>query len=107
MTRQSPLPRQTRESTPLYETALALLRRTLAAGRGVRLIGLTAISLSDAQQLTLFDAPERGDRLATSIDLVRQRFGDEAITRARLLVERPARRFDFGERPEAPSRDEA
>ena len=107
LTRQSPLPRQTRESTPLYETALALLRRTLAAGRGVRLIGLTAISLSDAQQLTLFDAPERGDRLATSIDLVRQRFGDEAITRARLLVERPARRFDFGERPEAPSRDES
>ena len=103
LTRQSPLPRQTRETEPLYATALALLRKTLVAGRGVRLIGLTAISLTDAQQLTLFDAPDRTDRLTRSIDAVRRRFGERAITRARLLTERPVRRFDFGERPEAPS----
>ena len=103
LTRQAPLPRQTRETEPLYATALALLRKTLVAGRGVRLIGLTAISLTDAQQLTLFDAPDRTDRLARSIDVVRRRFGERAITRARLLTERPSRRFDFGERPEAPS----
>lgn len=110
LTRQAPLPRQTRESEPLYETGLALLRRTLVAGRGVRLIGLTAISLTDAQQLTLFDAPARTDRLTRSIDVVRERFGERAITRARLLTERPLRRFDFGERPDAPrdgSDDEA
>jgi hypothetical protein len=70
------------------------------AGRGVRLIGLTAISLTDAQQLTLFDSAQREDRLARSIDAVRERFGDSAITRARLLKERPHRRFDFGERPQ-------
>jgi hypothetical protein len=69
----------------------------------VRLIGLTAISLTDAQQLTLFDAADRTDRLTQSIDAVRERFGNRAITRARLLTDRPARRFDFGERPEAPS----
>ena len=103
LTRQAPLPRQTREAGPLYDTAVALLRRTLVEGRAVRLVGITAISLTDAQQLTLFDAPDRTDRLATSIDAVRERFGDRAITRARLLTERPARRFDFGERPEAPS----
>lgn len=103
LTRQAPLPRQTRESGPLYEAGLALLRRTLVAGRGVRLVGLTAINLTDAQQLTLFDAPGRTDRLARSIDVVRERFGDRAITRARLLTERPRRRFDFGERPEPPS----
>lgn len=102
LTRQAPLARQTRESGPLYEAGLALLRRTLVAGRGVRLIGLTAINLSDVQQLTLFDAPGRTDRLARSIDVVRERFGDAAITRARLLTERPRRRFDFGERPESP-----
>jgi DNA polymerase-4 len=106
LTRQAPLPRQTRESEPLYAAALALLRRTLVAGRGVRLIGLTAINLSAAQQLTLFDAPERTDRLARSIDVVRERFGEDAITRARLLTDRPHRRFDFGERPQAPSSDD-
>ena len=106
LTRQAPLPRQTRESDMLYEAAVALLRRTLVAGRGVRLVGLTAINLADTQQLTLFDAPARTDRLSRSIDAVRQRFGDRAITRARLLTERPHRRFDFGERPAPPSPDD-
>lgn len=100
LTRQAPLPYQTRDTGPLHATALALLRRTVTAGRGVRLIGLTAISLTDAQQLTLFGAPAREDRLARSIDAVRKRFGDVAITRARLLTDRPHRRFDFGEKPE-------
>ncbi len=102
LTRQAPLPRQTRESAPLYAATLALLRKTLVAGRGVRLIGLTAINLAGTQQLTLFDSPERKDRLTRSIDVVRDKFGDGAITRARLLTERPMRRFDFGERPSAP-----
>ena len=106
LTRQAPLPRQTRESEPLYEAGVALLRRTLVAGRGVRLIGLTAISLTDSQQLTLFDASARTDRLTHSIDAVRERFGDRAITRARLLTDRPSRRFDFGERPELPEAEE-
>jgi DNA polymerase-4 len=105
LTRQAPLPRQTREPQPLYSATLALLQRTLVAGRGVRLIGLTAINLTDAQQLTLFDSSERTDRLTRSIDVVRDRFGEHAITRARLLTERPARRFDFGERPQAPTGD--
>jgi DNA polymerase-4 len=106
LTRQAPLPRQTRESEPLYEAGVALLRRTLVAGRGVRLIGLTAINLTDSQQLTLFDASARTDRLTHSIDAVRERFGDRAITRARLLTDRPSRRFDFGERPELPPAEE-
>jgi len=99
LTRQAPLGRQVRESEPLYAAAVALLDRTLAGERAVRLIGLTAISLSSTQQLTLFDAADRTDRLALSIDAVRERFGEGAITRARLLRERPARRFDFGQRP--------
>ncbi len=100
LTRQAPMPYQARDTGPLFGTAVALLRRTLVAGRGVRLIGLTAISLSDAQQLTLFGAPDREGRLARSIDAVRERFGPDAITRARLVTERPHRRFDFGERPQ-------
>jgi DNA polymerase-4 len=99
LTRQAPLGRQVRESEPIYAAGVALLDRTLAPGRGVRLIGLTAIGLTSAQQLTLFDDPARADRLAASIDAVRERFGERAITRARLLRDRPVRRFDFGERP--------
>ena len=68
LTRQAPLSRQEREAAPLFRAALTLLRRTLVEGRGVRLIGLTAINLSDAQQLTLFDGGERSDRLTRSID---------------------------------------
>jgi DNA polymerase IV len=105
LTRQMPLPRQVREAEPLHAAALTLLHRTLVAGRGVRLIGLTAINLSPVQQLTLFDDP-RIDRLARSIDAVRERFGETAITRARLLADRPRRRFDFGERPSGPPVDE-
>jgi DNA polymerase-4 len=100
LTRQEPLAYQTRDSEPLYAAGIELLRKTLVAGRGVRLVGLTAINLADVQQLTLFDAPEREERLATSIDAVRERFGETAITRARLLTDRPRRRFDFGERPD-------
>lgn len=106
LTRQGQLPHQTRETDPIYQAGVALLRRTLVTGRAVRLVGLTAISLSDAQQLTLFGAPERSDRLTRSIDAVRDRFGDQAIMRARLLTERPHRRFDFGERPEVTPGDE-
>jgi DNA polymerase-4 len=102
LTRQAPLPRQTRETELLFAVARDLLRRTVVAGRGVRLVGITAISLSEAQQLTLFDADERADRLTRSIDAVRERFGERAIVRARLLRERPDRRFDFGERPTLP-----
>ena len=106
LTRQAPLPHQTRETDPIYQAGVALLRRTLVGGRAVRLVGLTAISLTDAQQLTLFGSPERSDRLTRSIDAVRDRFGDHAIMRARLLTEAPHRRFDFGERPEVVQEDD-
>ena len=99
LTRQEPLPHQTRDSETLYLAGVELLRRTLAPGRAVRLVGLTAINLADVQQLTLFDGGDREDRLSASIDAVRERFGENAITRARLLTDRPRRRFDFGERP--------
>ena len=74
------------------------------ADRAVRLIGLTAINLTDVQQLTLFDEPDKTDRITKSIDAVRERFGEKAITRARLIGHGDKRRFDFGERPEATDR---
>ena len=103
LTRQMPVPHQTRESEPIYAAGVALLRKTLVRDRAVRLIGLTAINLTDVQQLTLFDAPDKTDRITASIDAVRERFGEKAITRARLIGHRDHRRFDFGERPDAPT----
>jgi DNA polymerase-4 len=105
ITRQAPLGHQVRDSEPLYQLAVSLLHKALSPERAVRLIGLTAIHLSEVQQLTLFDAPDRTDRIAQSIDAVRERFGEKAITRARLIGHRDHRRPDFGERPEAPSDD--
>jgi DNA polymerase-4 len=105
ITRQAPLGHQVRDSEPLYQMAVRLLRKALSGDRAVRLIGLTAINLSSVQQLTLFDAPDRTDRISQSIDAVRERFGEKAITRARLIGHRDRRRPDFGERPEAPAPD--
>jgi DNA polymerase-4 len=102
LVRQMPIPHQTSEAKPLHGAGLVLLHRTLLSGRSVRLIGLTAINLTDARQLTLFDAGDRTDRLTRSIDEVRKRFGEKAITRAGLIGLRDRRRFDFGERPQAP-----
>jgi DNA polymerase-4 len=103
ITRQASLGHQARESEAFYRMGVLLLRKALAPDRAVRLIGLTAINLTGAQQLTLFDAAERSDRVTSSIDAVRERFGDKAITRARLIGHRDQRRPDFGMRPEAPS----
>jgi DNA polymerase-4 len=103
LTRQAPVPHQTRESAPIYAAGVSLLRKTLTRDRAVRLIGLTAINLTDAQQLTLFDAPGKAERLTRSIDAVRERFGEKAITRARLIGHRDRRRFDFAEKPQAPA----
>jgi DNA polymerase-4 len=91
---------------PLYDAALRLLRGVRTQGRGVRLVGITAINLTDAEQLTLFDgAADREARLEATVDAVRERFGSDAITRGRLVGNRPARRFDFGEKPAAPPGD--
>jgi DNA polymerase-4 len=97
LTRQATLPHPTTDAQVLLDVIHRLLDRTLQPGRAVRLVGITAISLVDAQQLTLFDDGQRVQRLAEATDAVREKFGDRAITRARLLREAPERRFS--ERP--------
>ena len=102
ITRQVPLDHQVRESEPIYAAGVELLRRAWDRERAVRLIGLTAINLAATQQLTLFDAPERTERITHSIDTVRERFGASAIVRGTLLRHGDRRRPDWGERPDPP-----
>ena len=95
LTRQATLPHPTTDAQIILEVAHRLLDKALEPGRAVRLIGITAISLADAQQLTLFDDGQRVQRLSEAADSVRKKFGDRAITRARLLREAPERRFGW------------
>lgn len=72
---------------PLYTAARELLRRVNPT-RPVRLIGVTAgplLPIAD-RQLNLFaeDTGEKQRKLATALDAIKARFGDDAVTRARL-----------------------
>jgi DNA polymerase IV len=81
------------EATDATESILATARGLLAASmpmierQGLTLIGLALTNLEDvdAVQLALpFDA-QRASALDATIDLVRERYGTDAITRAVLL----------------------
>jgi DNA polymerase-4 len=79
-------------TAPLWTAARALLTAHLPT-RPVRLIGITATALHGAadRQLSLFAEPRQiqDRRLTTALDAVRARFGDAAITRARLAKPPP------------------
>jgi DNA polymerase-4 len=74
---------------PLYKAAVQLLRKSVSlSGRGVRLLGIAATRLEESGQTTsLFPDVEAGRQrdVATAVDRLRERFGEEAITRATLL----------------------
>lgn len=76
---------------PLFRSACELLRKVNPA-RPVRLIGVTAGPLLPAsdRQLNLFDQPaaEKRRKVAGAVDAIKTRYGDEAITRARLAKDR-------------------
>jgi len=83
-----------KEGTDLPDSIVAAAREMFARrirlqGKGVRLLGVGVSSLSPvgAGQVTLFPDPaeEKAHRLAAAADALRDRFGEEAVTRARLL----------------------
>lgn len=83
-----------KEGTDLPEVIVTAARELFARrirlqGKGVRLLGVGVSSLSPAGagQASLFPDPadERAHRLAAAADALRDRFGEEAVTRARLL----------------------
>ena len=91
-TRQTLIARATCTTRSLVEAADALLHE-FDLGAPVRLIGIAAFELQEgggageSRQLDLFDIrPDaRDDRLDRTLDAVRKRFGNEALTRARNL----------------------
>ena len=83
-----------KERTDLPEVMVAAARELFARrirlqGKGVRLLGVGVSSLSPAGvgQASLFPDPagEKAHRLAAAADALRDRFGEKAVTRARLV----------------------
>jgi DNA polymerase-4 len=92
ITRQTTLDTPADLTEPIFEAALALLRRELH-GQRIRLVGITASRFRDRQQLGLFEAPggaagqadPRRHRAAEAMDVIRRKYGERAVTRGRLV----------------------
>jgi DNA polymerase IV len=85
ITRQRTLPEPTDLTEPIYRTALELARPEVR-GLRIRLLGVTASHLGEREQLGLFpsDDPRRRSAIEAA-DRLRRRYGERAVTRARLL----------------------
>ena len=76
----------------IYAAALALLAgRDLRRAVGTLGVGLAGLSDADDGQLDLFAGPasRRRERLEVAMDAIRDRFGEDAVQRARLLGRAP------------------
>lgn len=88
MLRSETLPMPTASARDIYETALGLWRKHRQKGQAVRLVGVGVANLESApyRQLGLFDnIHPRDDKLARTLDEIRDKFGRDAIRRASLL----------------------
>jgi DNA polymerase-4 len=87
ITRQRTLPEPTDLAEPIWQAALDLARPEVR-GLRIRLLGVTASNFGESQQLGLFGAAEdegRRRRAVEAADAIRRRYGQRAVTRARLL----------------------
>lgn len=100
-TRALTLKQPTDLTEPIVAAVRMLFRERIRLGKkGVRLLGVGATGLVTAgapaagEQARLFSDPveERARRAARATDMLRERLGESAVTRARLLRRRPARR---------------
>ena len=85
ITRQTSLEVPADLTEPIYEAALSLLRRELH-GQRIRLVGVTASNFRDREQLGMFVSGDpRRHQAAEALDRIRRKYGDRAVTRARLV----------------------
>ncbi|MBS4023440.1 MAG: DNA polymerase IV [Dethiobacter sp.] len=87
-TRSRTLTEPTSLTDVIYQTAREIYHRSFEPWRKVRLLGISASNLSkpeNGHQLRLFDSGgERLNLLTKAVDRVRDRFGEDALMRARL-----------------------
>lgn len=73
----------------IYKAAKRLFLTNWSRSRQIRLVGVTVSSLSSKndfmRQLALFEEDEKRRRVTAAMDNVRDRFGENAITRASLI----------------------
>lgn len=69
----------------LYEAACALFDAMKRPPGGIRLLGISGSGFDEAGELSLFDDSQKKERLYTAIDTLRQRYGENVLTRAPLL----------------------
>jgi len=85
VTRQQTLAVPTDMTEPIWRVALELARPEIL-GIHVRLIGVTASNLRDREQMALFEEVDvRRRRAVEAADAIRRRYGERAVTRARLV----------------------
>jgi DNA polymerase-4 len=84
--KQSTLTRPITTGDEIYQAALKLLSaRDPRRSVGTLGVGLAGLSESDAGQLDLFAEAPRNERLEAALDAIRDRFGEDAVQRSRLL----------------------
>jgi DNA polymerase IV len=88
---------------PLYNGAVAMLRDRVDLSRGVRLLGLSATRLVARDEVagSLFpdEQAQKRRQVAQTLDKLRARFGDDSVTRARLMEGRERTTGTPSERP--------
>ncbi len=84
ITRQRTLDEPTDLTDPIWQVALELARPEVRGIR-VRLLGVGTSNFGEPSQLALFGADDRRRRTVEATDELRRRFGERAVTRARLL----------------------
>lgn len=65
----------------LYEAACALFDAMKRPPGGIRLLGISGSGFDRAGELSLFDDSQKKERLYTAIDTLRQRYGENILTR--------------------------
>jgi DNA polymerase-4 len=85
VTRQRTMREPTDLTDPIWRTALELARPQVR-GKRIRLVGVTASNFDTGEQLGLFSVDDPKQRhVVEAADAIRRRWGERAVTRARLI----------------------